>query len=676
MPRMAARSMSKDEQTLTRVIQAELIQAEGGESDELSATREKALRYYFAEKRGDEIEGSSQVISTDVADMVNSALAMIVPMLTTDAVVEFEPLGAEDEPQAAMESRALNDLVLDDNLGFLRIQEAVKDALLLKNGCLKWEVEDDEDVTRVPLPEGLPREQLAALLQPRAEGESREIVKGELVVVTRSRQFRLYAVPIEAVCYQAGYVGPFQKIRFFADRCVHTRSELVEKGVPRDVAEALDPHTAATLVRRNRDRNQSEPSDAETRDQDAIECWYVWLLIDLDGDGISERYRVLYTNQRTLLFEPADLIPYALGSPFLNPHRITGESLADHLMTTQDVKTALQRQLLDNVRACNWGRFAYDPSQVNEADVLTPRAGGGIRARNPAQAVMPIVIPDMTEGVLSALQYEDMKRAERGGASLDMLRPDRQVVSETATGTERQMGVREALTSMMAANLSETMLRQAYLIGHELVRRYSQQPLMVKLSGQYMPVDPRQWPKRTRLNVVPGLTPGQRGHVEQALLMHQQLQMAAVQAGGLGQLVDLGAIFNTAVDRLRAAGVPNPERHVVDPSSPQAQQAAQQKQQMDQQSAQAQQQLMERTIGIEEQKVQVTRQNKLDELQVTRTNKVDEIKFDYHELDVKTEAEEATVAMKSVVDLEAERMRGKSNARAAEQARPNGAAGR
>ena len=114
--------------------------------------------------------------------------------------------------------------------------------------------------------------------------------------------------------------------------------------------------------------------------------------------------------------------------------------------------------------------------------MLTPRAGGGIRARNPGMSVVPIPIPDVTTGILAALQYEDMRRAERGGSALDLLRPDRQVVSETAHGTERQMGNREQLASMMAANLAESMIRGAYTLMHEFLRRYSQTPLMVRQS--------------------------------------------------------------------------------------------------------------------------------------------------------------------------------------------------
>ena len=131
----------------------------------------------------------------------------------------------------------------------------------------------------------------------------------------------------------------------------------------------------------------------------------------------------------------------------------------------------------------------------------------------------------------------------------------------------------------------------------------------------------------------------------------------------MGVLVDPSTIFRSAVDRLRAAGIPNPERHVVDPSSPAAQQAMQQKQEADQAAQQAQAATLDRTLGIEEAKVKVTRQNK-----------VDEVEFDYHELDVKTESEEAMTGAKGVIELSKIREQG-ATANAIEDKRARGAEG-
>ena len=61
------------------------------------ADRQAAVDYYLCRPRGDEVSDRSGVISSDVADMTNAVLALILPMVSTDAIVEFEPMALEDK---------------------------------------------------------------------------------------------------------------------------------------------------------------------------------------------------------------------------------------------------------------------------------------------------------------------------------------------------------------------------------------------------------------------------------------------------------------------------------------------------------------------------------------------------------------------------------------------------
>lgn len=643
--------MTKDAKhdKLQSVLTREIARAEGADSDDLSTNRAQAMDYYWAKPRGDEKEGRSDAQSTDVADMVNADLALLVPMISTDAVAMFEANGEEDEAQAEAESAAVNKIIIEENAGFIEIQEACKDALLLKNGCLKVTVDDFTEVQSFPLPPGLPNEQIAALLEPRTEGDTREIKDNMLTVMRDRRRFVVNAVPIENISYQAGYCGRLQDIRFFAEEISYTRSELVEMGIDRKTVDELPTYSEGWNKETSRKRNATHTStnDAETRDQDQVECHECYQLIDLNGDGVSERYRCLIANRQTLLdYEPADLLPYSLGSPFLNPHRITGESLFDHLKATQDVKTKLLRQYLDNVAVINNGRYAYDPDATYEEDVLTPKAGGGIRARNPAQSVVPIPVIDVTSGIQMALDYQDKMRTERGGAALEMLSSDKQLVGETAHGIERQMAMREQMVSMMGKNLAETLIRGIYELTHEFMRRYASEPVIVRRAGQAVPLDPRQWPMRKRCNVTTGMSPGQRGHIQSVLQQAVQVSFTAMQAGANGILADAQTIYRQLQAWMRTAGIDNPESLWIDPSSPKAQQAAQSQAQS--QAAQAKQQtdLIKAQLRLEADKTASSdRQHHGD------------LRFKYDELNVKTEIEEAKLTVTSTVDLEKERMK-------------------
>lgn len=636
--------MPKNDQSeieaLSAALGAELASAEGSYDDELSANRAQAMDYYHCKPRGDEQVGKSQVQSADVADMVNAALAMLVPMLSTDAVVEFEPNGSDDEAQVQSESDVVNAVIIEENHGFIEIQEAVKDALLLKNGCLKVWFEDKLDELKVPT-EGLDELELAHLLTQEVPNETRELVGENVVITTTERTFKSASVAIERISYQANYCGALQDIRFFSELVPYTKSELLEMGVDEDLVDELSSTgkvSDGTTFSRD---TVADEGDAATEDQQIVECSESYLLIDLDGDGISERYWILSYGDKVLDYEVADLIPYSLGSPFLNPHRITGESLFDHLKSIQDTKTGFQRQWMDNATVNNNGRYAYDPGAVNERDVLTPRAGGGIRARNPSQAIVPIPINDVGPSILAALQYQDQIRTERGGASLDLMSADAQLVGETAHGIERQYASREALSAMMAKNLSETLIRDHYVMMHEYLRRYSNKPRQVRLAGSWVEVNPSEWPERRRVNVTAGLSPGARGHLQSVFQQTIQIQLQLIQSGAGGQLADLQTLYRTVIDWQRMGGVDNPDSHWIDPASDQARAAAQASQQAAQQQRQHELQVMQLQVQLERQK-----------LENDRLAKEGDLAWKYYDTDTDAELKAAQIGAQAVVDLE------------------------
>ena len=639
------------------IVQNELNRAEGGGEDELQANRQKALNYYFCRPRGDEVADRSKVISSDVADVINATLALLVPMLSTDAIVEFEPNGEEDETSAKAESDVVNAIIIEDNRGFIQIQSAVKDGLLLKNGVMKVSVDERITVLRYEIAnvDELQVAQLMTDLRPNQEAER----DGDtLTITTTQRQFITNAVPVENISYTSGFIGRLQDVPFFAERIEYSRSDLIELGISKKTVDALSPSSStnngAKLARLD---TQTDDNDAETKDQEIIDCHECYIMVDMDNDGIGERHRVLVANEQTVLeTEPEDMLPYAMGSPFLNPHQITGESLFDHLMQTQDSKTAFMRQLHDNIATVVNGRYVYNPAQASEEDILSPKAGGGIRARDPS-AVLPLMVPDVTSGILTGLSYEDQRRTERGGAAIDLLTAQSQIIGETAHGIERQMASREAMTSMMATNFSESMIRDLYLLTHEFMRRFANEPIMVRINGSYQETDPTQWPQRTRLNVRTGMSPGQRGHMQTVLMQHMQLQTQAMQLGMDGVLASAQTIYRTGIDWLRLAGIDNPERLSIDPNSQPALQRIQQTQE-------AQQEAQQKAEQQAQQDAQAAQALEVAKLQSDNKQHQGDLEHKYYDTNTDAQVAQAKLTGQGVVDLERERIRNESRQQA------------
>ena len=128
-----------DDKEILSILGDELNASAGGNENEfIDSNRKAALAYYLGQPNGTEVEGRSQVVSTDVADAIEWIMPEVMEQLSKfDEIVTFDPESAADEDQAAMESRFVYDILMKQNDGFLILHQTIKDALLQKNGIIK-----------------------------------------------------------------------------------------------------------------------------------------------------------------------------------------------------------------------------------------------------------------------------------------------------------------------------------------------------------------------------------------------------------------------------------------------------------------------------------------------------------------------------------------------------------
>ena len=145
---MSKRQRLSDAELLGAISAAE-ESALGGIQGQVSSDRTDAIKRYYGEPYGDELPGRSSVVSRDVADVVEGVVANVVkPFVGGDHVVQFDPIGPDDEKQAEQETDYVNFVALERNNGFVWLVSAIKDALLLRAGYVKcqWEVRSDNPV--------------------------------------------------------------------------------------------------------------------------------------------------------------------------------------------------------------------------------------------------------------------------------------------------------------------------------------------------------------------------------------------------------------------------------------------------------------------------------------------------------------------------------------------------
>ena len=79
------------------IVSREINSSLGYLGGQLSEQRKKSVEYYLGEKLGTEIDGRSQVVSTDVADTIETILPNLLRIFTaSDRTVVCEPVKAED----------------------------------------------------------------------------------------------------------------------------------------------------------------------------------------------------------------------------------------------------------------------------------------------------------------------------------------------------------------------------------------------------------------------------------------------------------------------------------------------------------------------------------------------------------------------------------------------------
>ena len=573
-----------------------------------NANRQRAIawRQFALEPNGTEDDARSAIQSADVNTMVSAIMAQMVVSFSTDTVVSYEATSAEDEQAAQMESRAVNRVVIEQNGGYQRLLDAAQNALLYRTAYVKvWWADDIERFVQTVA--DVEAEEVPVLVESEVGTERRLISwnpdtkKARIEITKKKRRLSVAAVDNGLFFVDPDYdEKPLANCGLCGEVLYKTRDELSRMGIPWPIVKelpAVQKYSHEEKINRRRgDRwNAVEPIGFQN---DIIRIFEAYARFSFDEDADRATLYKCFIGDNTkasygflLEPEPVSRIPYAAGSAFPIANRHQGESLAEKLYSIQEGKTELLRQWLDNVQVNSVGRYGAVVGQVEVSDILTPRAGQPIRLKSPT-ALVPVPVNDVGQSIGAALMYLDQQREERGGAALDMVGSEQQLAQETAAGTERVYASKELMVSYMMRNISETLVKDIYLLGHAELRDGENGPVDVKFGEKWQQVDPAEWPARSHCNVKVGYSMGERSKIGSTLFAFIQLQQAAFQAGLEGQLVTKQGLYKSVIDWLNVSLVDNPEAYLIDPSSEQAQQAAQMAAEMAQQQAEQQAQIL------------------------------------------------------------------------------------
>jgi len=285
--------------------------------------------------------------------------------------------------------------------------------------------------------------------------------------------------------------------------------------------------------------------------------------LDAEGDGVPTLHKFLCggTDYQVLEMEPWDKVPFADFQVDPEPHAFYGRSLAELVLHDQDTTTSVLRGILDNVALTNSPRLEVLEDMVEMDDVLNNEVGAIIRSEQ-IGSVNPLTVPFVAGSTLPALQYLDMLVEEKTGISkmsmgvnADML----QNTSATAAALTAQAGAGQV--EVMARNLAEGTKKLFQLMLHVAIQN-SPDDQMMRLNGEFVPVDPAVWDAGMDMSINVGLGTGQEDAKAAALMQTFQTQQQIWQTyGPKNGLVSMTQMRNTLADTLALSGVKNVDRY-------------------------------------------------------------------------------------------------------------------
>ena len=609
-----------DTMDIENIVSEAIDQAVDFVESEIAPDRIKAQKYFDGETDIGYEEGRSKVVSTKVRDTIrNIKPSLMRVFLSNDKAVEFLPKSPKDVMPAEQATTFIN-WSFNELGGFRLLSDAFHDALVKKTGIQKvyW---DDYTRGEIYTYDNLTEEEYMAIVSdPDVEilEQEEEVYEEEQQMQTPDGQVMTQMVSRKEYEIKIQRTIPDGKLcvksvppeEFIVDRnatsiedayIVAHRTEirvgdLVAMGYDFEEVSNLDNlssgSTGSDMEIYERKGYLEDDTDENSKDPSMrlVLVTEAYMRMDIEGTGIPMLYKITCggTKHKLLDYELWDDIPFAVYEVDPEPHAFFGRSVADLVINDQDAATSMLRGILDNVALTNNPRLEIQDDMVNIDDLLNNEIGAIVRVRQNG-AVQPLAVPFIAGSTLPALQYLDDMTEVKTGVSRASLGLDPDVLQNTsATAAKLASSGGQGQIEVIARNLAESGMKRLFKLMLKLYVKNSPEQQLMRINGNFVPVDPQVWNTSMDVGVNVGLGTGQEDIKLATLQQTFQTQTMIYSQYGAGNgLVTLTQIRNTLADILSLGGYRNAERY-FNPMNPQIEQQIIQQMMQQQQAAQGQ----------------------------------------------------------------------------------------
>lgn len=568
------------------VIKAELSDCIGGEQSSLiSEKRRKALAYYNGKPFGNEVDGRSKLVLTDVADVIEWMMPPLMRVfLGSRNAVRYSAVGPEDAEMAEQATAWAHMTFTRHNNGYLVFYQWIKDALLEMNGFIRygWEQKSKRYTRNFA---GIREEQLAAILdqkelQVTVLGKDERIEQMPIgidsvtgvpvtqpvrvfdveLAYTKTRScFRIYNIPPEEFLVSKRSTLDLDEARFVAWQTKKTIGDLVALGFDKDDLVDLPSDDPIEYSPERIERYETEDDGGVTNrrpsapDDTTREVWLTecFVRMDADGDGIQELRRVIVAGGRNafkiLLDKEVSDIPFATITPTPMSHAFYGKSIAEQVMDLQLSRSTVLRNMMDNLFLVNNVRYAAMEGECEIDDLISNRPGGVVRVRSQG-AVTPLATAPLGPMAFNMLEYLHTIRENRTGITRYNQGTDATSLNQTATGVKAIMGASQVRIDLVARVMAETGVKRLFkaMLQSAVDNASEVRGELVLIHGEWIKVDPSKWNPDMDVEIEVGLGIGdaqlRMGQVRQIM----EVQQGAQGAGMGGRVVTEDNFYNAA----------------------------------------------------------------------------------------------------------------------------------
>lgn len=598
-PRLTPYGSPLSEEEIARIVSTDIDNAKQYQAQFSHIFTENYKAYHALIDSRFNRPNRSNFVSSDVLDTVEWIMPSLMRIFTsTDEVVLIKPVEASDTEHAEINQELLNYQFTCKMEGFTKLYIWIKDALIYGTGVIKinWETFYDKVSFKY---EELNSDEFQILVdEPNVSIEaydeytSTEITydseTGEEVAVSslmykNVRGFMrkvVYSgpwienIPITSFYIEAG-ARTIKEANFVGHRVKRSMDYLrrmerdgiyhnVDKIIPRAEGDEPDNLKYASI------ENEAEFAEEsayiqETPGREKLWVWECWVRIDIDGDGLLENLLITIADGILLRVEenPFDHgeAPFEVLVPIIDTHKFYGISLTSLIVEFQRLKTALFRNIFDNIAfAVNAWYLVGRNTNIDLNALRSVGPGDAILTDDIANVrkMEPTGVPNYLVGLAQML--EEMKQQRSGLPRIAQgLTPN--TLSASATAISAQMNAGQQRIELIARIMAETGCKRLFRKMISLNQQFIDKSFVIRVLDKEYQITPENLDGTFDLIVNVGVGSGARELQQQQLIQLLNIMPQLAQFG----LITPEGVYAIVARLLQSMGYKNVDEFLSKP---------------------------------------------------------------------------------------------------------------